>query len=479
VDREYYSQVVDWMQNHRNELVEDMKKIVNIKSVSDVTSAVHPFGQGCRNVLDKMLELGAEKGFPVCNYEYYCGSISLIPKNKEKSKGTIGVWTHLDVVSEGDGWVYEPYNAIEKDGFLIGRGTQDNKSSAIAILYVLQCMKELQLPVSHHVTLYVGCSEECGMQDVDYFVKHYPCPELSLIADCGFPVCHGEKGVAGFLFLSKQRVSNNIISFSGGTSINTIPNSAEIILKKTKMLLESIAGLEDIFTIIETEETIKIIARGISKHAAFPQDSVNAIQVLTEALCNKNIVHGNDFELISFLNLVNKDYLGTGFEIACADEVTGDLICNGTVVAIEHQKIHLKVNIRYPIFSDYRMISEKIQQTAEKHGYSVVLLRNLEPVYYRPDNRLVQLLTDCYNSITGRNAKPYAMSGATYSRKLPNAIAFGMALPEKGIQNNTLFLSGHGDYHQPDESICIEQILESAAIYVMALLEVDKSGLQL
>ena len=155
------------------------------------------------------------------------------------------------------------------------------------------------------------------------------------------------------------------------------------------------------------------------------------------------------------------------------------MICNGTVVFLENRQIHLKVNIRYPIFSDFGIISEKIRQTAKKHGYSVTLQRNLEPLYYPPENKLVQLLTDCYNTITGRNDKPYAMSGATYSRKLPNAIAFGMAFPEKGIQNNKLFLSGHGDYHQPDESICIEQILESAAIYVMALLEVDKSGVQL
>ena len=191
---------MDWMRNHRNELVEDIKEIVNIKSISDTASAVRPFGQGCRNVLDKMLELGAEKGFSVCNYEYYCGRISLVSKSKEKSAGTIGIWTHLDVVSEGDNWVYEPYNATEKDGFLIGRGAQDNKSSAIATLYVLQCIKELHLPVSHNLCLYVGCSEECGMQDADYFVEHYPCPELSFIADCGFPVCHGEKGLAEFIF---------------------------------------------------------------------------------------------------------------------------------------------------------------------------------------------------------------------------------------------------------------------------------------
>lgn len=476
---EYYSQVIDWMQSHRNEIVEDIKKIVNIKSVSDISSAVHPFGQGCKDVLDKMLELGENKGFVVCNYEYYCGSISLMSTTKDEIASTIGVWTHLDVVTEGDNWLYEPYNSIEKGGFLIGRGSQDNKSPAISILYVLQCIKELQLPIIHNLKLFVGCSEECGMQDVDYFVKHYPCPDLSLIADCGFPVCYAEKGLAEFIFTSKQMVSDNIISLCGGTSINTVPNSTEIVLGKTEMLLNSIIGLDDKFTTVETEETIKITAHGISKHAAFPQDSVNAIQVLTEALCQKNIVHENDYELISFLNIVNKDYLGTGFGIACTDEIAGDLICNGTVISMEHKKIQIKVNLRYPIFSDYGLILEKLQQTAEKNGYTIVELRNLKPVYYRPESKLVQTLASCYNSITGQNTKPYAMSGASYSRKLPNAIAFGMAMPDKGIQNNKLFVLGHGDYHQPDEGICIEQILESAAIYVMALLEMDKSVLQL
>lgn len=470
----YESLIMDWMKNHRNEIVDDIKKIVNIKSVSDVNSDMRPFGQGCRDVLDKMLELGVGKELSTQNYEYYCGSIGLVSNTGNEKKGTIGVWTHLDVVPEGDGWTSDPYDTVEKDGFLIGRGVQDNKSPAIAALYALQCIKELQLPVRHDLKLFTGCSEECGMQDVEYFTKHYPCPELSLIADCGFPVCFAEKGLATLLLASGEMVDSDILSFTGGNAVNTIPNLAEIVLKKTKPVSEAVRRLDGNFTIQETEETVQITAHGISKHAAFPQGSVNAIKVLTEVLCQNNMVGGTDYEWVTFLNTVNQDDLGTGFGIACSDEISGELVCNGTVVFLEQQKIHLKVNLRYPVFSDYESMIGKIRQMAENFGYSVVEEQNLKPVYHSPESRLVKTLTDCYNRVTGQNTQPFAMSGATYSRKIPNAIPFGMAMPEKGIVNNPLFASGHGDYHQPDEGICIEQVVEAAAIYAIALLELDE-----
>ena len=49
---------------------------MRIKSVSEEQSPVKPYGQGCRDVLDKALELGAALGFDTRNYEYYCGKPS-------------------------------------------------------------------------------------------------------------------------------------------------------------------------------------------------------------------------------------------------------------------------------------------------------------------------------------------------------------------------------------------------------------------
>ncbi len=45
---------------------------------------------------------------------------------------------HVDVVPAGDGWECEPYDAIEKDGYIYGRGTQDMKSGVAAFTQVLK-----------------------------------------------------------------------------------------------------------------------------------------------------------------------------------------------------------------------------------------------------------------------------------------------------------------------------------------------------
>ena len=77
---------------------------------------------------------------------------------------------------------------------MIARGCQDNKSSAVMALYLLLYMKEHKIKLTYSLDAYMGTSEEVGMFDIDHFVAHYPCPELSLVPDSGFPVCCGERG---------------------------------------------------------------------------------------------------------------------------------------------------------------------------------------------------------------------------------------------------------------------------------------------
>ena len=174
-----------WMESHRNDIIEDMRRIVNIRSVSEPDSDVLPFGKGCRKVLDTMLELAAGKGFKTDCFNYYGGKISFASGSGKE----IGIWSHLDVVPEGNGWTYPPYEMTVVDDFLIGRGVQDNKSSAVGILYVLLYLKEF-VSLNCNYSLYVGCSEENTMDDAAYMIAHVPMPEVSLVADCGFPVCH-------------------------------------------------------------------------------------------------------------------------------------------------------------------------------------------------------------------------------------------------------------------------------------------------
>ena len=59
----------------------------------------------------------------------------------------------------------------------------------------MKYLKEQGVPLEHTIRLYLGCSEERGMEDIEYYTSHYPAPEFSFTPDASFPVCYGEKGI--------------------------------------------------------------------------------------------------------------------------------------------------------------------------------------------------------------------------------------------------------------------------------------------
>jgi len=52
---------------------------------------------------------------------------------------------HMDVVPAGDGWDSDPYEVIEKDGVLFGRGTLDDKGPLVSIIIAAEVLKRLGL----------------------------------------------------------------------------------------------------------------------------------------------------------------------------------------------------------------------------------------------------------------------------------------------------------------------------------------------
>ena len=99
--QEIYIKVSDWMEKHEEDLINDIRRIVAIPSISNPEDAVPPFGKECRTALETMLQIGEEHGFYTENYEYYAGSIGCRKKNWDNM---IGFWNHLDVVPVGEGW---------------------------------------------------------------------------------------------------------------------------------------------------------------------------------------------------------------------------------------------------------------------------------------------------------------------------------------------------------------------------------------
>ena len=174
-------QIIDrFLDKYRTEYLDDIMSLVRIRSVSTPDSGgKYPFGSGCAEVLDAALAMGSRMGFAAENHAYYCGSI-LMPG---MTKSEIGMFAHLDVVPEGDGWLKPPYSPYIKDGWLYGRGSSDNKGPAVTALYAMRCLQESGVRLRHTVRLFLGCSEENGMSDIEYYLKHFPAPEYSFVPD--------------------------------------------------------------------------------------------------------------------------------------------------------------------------------------------------------------------------------------------------------------------------------------------------------
>ncbi|MDR1249495.1 MAG: M20/M25/M40 family metallo-hydrolase, partial [Treponema sp.] len=216
----------EWIEAHADDLVEDVKKLTSIKSVCLRDEGVKPYGQGCRNVVDAAMALCARYGLSARNHDYYCCSAILPGKTPEQ----IGIFGHLDVVPEGNDWSADPYTPYVKDGFIIGRGAADNKGPVVTSLYVLRCLRDLGVSLTHSLMLFMGCAEETGMDDVAYFLARNQAPKFSYTPDAPYSVCYGEKGVLQAQF-SRDLAGGNLLEFKGGQVTNAVADRASALLE--------------------------------------------------------------------------------------------------------------------------------------------------------------------------------------------------------------------------------------------------------
>ena len=106
-----------WIDAHAEEMIADLQAFTRIRSVSraDLAAPGAPFGPECRQMLDFALDHARKMGFETEDHEGYCGSAIYGDKNN-----ALGIIAHIDVVPEGEQWIYPPYGATRVGDFLIG-----------------------------------------------------------------------------------------------------------------------------------------------------------------------------------------------------------------------------------------------------------------------------------------------------------------------------------------------------------------------
>ena len=452
---ELNQKTTDFIAANRESFVEDLAKLIAFRSVQGPAAPGAPFGEGVRAALDAAQALAAGMGFATHNCEGYLVYADL-PGQEE---GHIATITHLDVVPEGEGWHSDPYTLVEKDGWLLARGTADDKGPAVLTLYLAKFFRELGLPLRYGLRILLGGNEETGMEDVDYYLQNYPQPLFCFSPDAEFPVSYGEKGLYSGDFISAPLTDGNILDFSGGIASNVVPDRAACLVKADPAALPAAPHI----TITEEKGGARLSAQGVGGHAAMPENTLNAIGLLVNYLLDNRLCIPAEEAFLQLLRRLHSATDGSGLGIDCRDEVFHSLTCIGGTIKLAEGRLVQNINIRFPTSATSKQLTEQLTTAAAAVQATVAVERGEEPFYINPDSPLVQTLLAVYNEVTGENGKAFTMGGGTYARHFANAVSYG---PEKPNLQTPDFV---GDMHGANEGARLDDLMEALRIYILAV----------
>ncbi len=466
-DKELVAKIDAYLAEHRDAIVEDLKTLVAQKSVRSEPVADCPFGEDVRKVLDLGKKVAEAHGFEAEVYDNHMYALARWGKGDK----TIGLFSHLDVVPEGNGWMGKPYEPFEYKGLLIGRGVEDNKKAAVQGMYVMQMLRDLEIPFQSKVQLYMGGSEETGMEDVDQFVASHPMPDFSLVPDSEFPCCVCEKSSAGFAAKAGRKF-NQIVDFAGGIAQNVVPDLAHVTLKADEALEAALkANASEKYDFAREGELLTISAHGIGAHAASPEGSVSAFKMLADLLAATEGVDKEDRATMAFVGKILADNYGEALHIAKEDELSGKLTCISGIASTEDGVLHLNFDSRCAISTTEEGVKAGLESCFGPEGWELTRYKYGKGYAYPKDDPRIVMLTDLCNAVTGKQYEPFIMGGGTYVKHLQNAIGYGAAFPDESFPELEF---GSGWAHQANEANRISDMLLGIKILLLAVIEIDR-----
>ena len=203
------------------DMIETLQRWIRVPSVRADRSADNaPFGAQVRCALDTAMADIRRLGMEPRDIDGYCCDAEI-----GAGEETVAVLAHLDVVPEGDGWDHDPYGGEIIDGRLIGRGTSDDKGPGVAALFAMKAILDADIPMKRRCRLILGCDEECGMQDLEYYEEKIGLPAMGFSPDANFPLINTEKGIMQ-MKLDAPLADERLVSIACGTRANVVPGTA-------------------------------------------------------------------------------------------------------------------------------------------------------------------------------------------------------------------------------------------------------------
>lgn len=405
----------------KEKVLEDISKLVAINSVRDLKSKEEnaPFGLGIRKAMDEFTTIAENLGFNVVDHGGY--AISAQMGNQDDH---IGILAHIDVVeAEENDWLSDPFTMDVREGYIYGRGVNDDKGPLVAALYAAKLAYESVENPKHAVRVIVGGAEETTWECMDHYFAHNPQPVYGFSPDGNFPIVNGEMGVFQISLNFEEEV---VEEYSSQPRLNFLCHELDVNGKQY------------------------IGDKHLSRN---PQRGKNAIDAFfDQGEFSKTRVN-------QFINTyLHNDYKGQKLDLAVSHESMNDLsVC---MMSLNSHKTgyELCLDVRYPISISSATIINKFKSLESENGFKGEVIKIMEPLFVDEKSDLIKSLQSAYSQVMGEKADTLTKGGASYARVLDRGVAFGATFEGEDPRP-----------HMSNETMPISSLFKALEIYVVAI----------
>lgn len=424
-------QIEEYLQKYKFEIVSRTCDLVKIPSIYAEDHSGKPYGIECAKALDFCDQLCKEKHLVTKNYDDRC--LEVMCKENQTGKRLV-IATHADVVPTVDDNIYAPFAGKVYGDYIVGRGVVDDKGPLIASLYALAFFREYGIPLNHDIRLVFGSNEECGMDDLQYYLEQAGQPDWGLSVDDDFPTVNGEKGLIHFSICAPKASQVESVK-SYGSKQRLIHDYCESTICGKNILIE------------KTEQTPNPVLQrftGEERMFRYDQDETHIREILA-------------------------DTEGSCLGINHSDEMSGKTSVKVFQAESDSETITLTFDIRTPVTLNTDDVVEKLLDYGNRTGLHIKIVKVSKGYYQDPEQEIVSMLTELYNEEFHANEKPYVMGACTYARLFEHGCGFGGGNPHEVKP----FPKGHGAAHGADEAHHISVLLDAVKMLILGIKAID------
>lgn len=479
---------------YRDALVDSLAAMVRFNTVADKSV---PFERNAHHLGFKqyLKTHAAHLGLDYADHGY------VVVIGLGQSSERVGIITHGDIQPvDPSKWKKSPFelDRTSEPGRLVGRGTEDDKGPIATAMYAMKAIKDQKLALSKRLELYVYMAEESDWSHLVEFLKTHKAPQVNITLDAEYPVVTAEKGFGtisvtmapaaaqvqrpgpaaaqGPAPAPGQARAPYVGAFAGGFFNSQIPEDASATIEQATPELEAhirtrAAGQKGMrYTYAWQGRQLSIGALGVSAHSSKPEDGVNAISMLADALKVQAWPNNTAGALVNFLNdMIGPGLYGEQFgAIAYRDDFMGPMTLAPTVIRQSGDALQLNINMRRPRGKPRAQLESEVRAALDAWQAKRVALGDVKVQISDPwiqeSAPQVPTLLSVFSYYTGiKNPQPIAVGGGTNSRLFPHAVSFGPTMPGS-------VYSGHSEH----EFITVKQLLLNLKMYTAVMVELAR-----